>query len=300
MKAPPFPAFIPFPVTALRLAVVFALLLPAALPAASPPVIFGQSAILFDANTGEVLYKKNDTMRTPIASTQKLLTSLLVAKAGNLQNTLTVPKEATLQSPTKLYLKEGDRYQRKAMLHALLVKSANDVAYALALDNAGTVEAFAAKMNAEARRLGAKNSNFVNPNGLPNPAQYSNARDLACIARAAYRNPTLRDIVDRPLYQFTYANGKTVLLTNTNRVLRTYSFCNGMKTGYTDLAGHCLVASGAYGGKDMIAVVLKSNKAHVWDDAAKLLEYGLGIDRRKFQTSDRGVKSAPDEGADGH
>jgi D-alanyl-D-alanine carboxypeptidase (penicillin-binding protein 5/6) len=278
----------------LRLLVAL-LLLPAAL-AAPVPTIFGQSAILFDANTGEVLYKKNDTLRTPIASTQKLLTALLVAKAGNLQGLLTVTKESTLQSPTKLYLKEGDRYSRRTMLSALLVKSANDVAYALALDNAGTVEAFAKKMNAEARRLGAKSSNFENPNGLPNPAQYSNARDLACIARAAYRNPVIRDIIDRPLYQFTYANGKTTLLTNTNRVLRTYSFCNGMKTGYTDLSGHCLVASGSYGGKDMIAVVLKSNKAHVWDDAAKLLEYGLGIDKRQFQTPDRGVKNTPDEG----
>jgi len=262
---------------------------------AAVPEIFGKSAILFDANTGEVLYKKNDTLRTPIASTQKLLTSLLIVKAGNLQGDLTVAKEATLQAPTKLYLKEGDHYNRLKLLTALLVKSANDVAYALALDNAGTVEAFAEKMNAEARRLGAKNSNFVNPNGLPDERQYSNARDLACIARAAYRNPTIRDIVDRPLYQFTYASGKTALLTNTNRVLRTYSFCNGMKTGYTDLSGHCLVASGSYGGKDMIAVVLKSNKAHVWEDCAKLLEYGLGIDRSKFRTPDRGVKDAPDE-----
>ncbi len=269
-------------------AALLLILAPAWSRAAEAPQIFGKAAILFDANTGEVLYKKNDTMRTPIASTQKLLTALLVAKSGNLQGLLTVPPEATKQDPTKLYLKAGDRYSRVAMLSALLVKSANDVAYALALDNAGTAEAFAAKMNAEARRLGAKNSNFVNPNGLPNPAQYSTARDLACIARAAYRNPALRDIMSRSTYTFTYASGQNTKLTNTNRVLRTYSFCNGMKTGYTDLAGHCLVASGAYGGRDMIAVVLKSNKAHVWDDCAKLLEYGLGIDRAKFQTPDKG------------
>jgi D-alanyl-D-alanine carboxypeptidase (penicillin-binding protein 5/6) len=257
--------------------------------AASVPQVYGKSAILFDANTGEVLYKKNDTWRTPIASTQKLLTTLIIVKAGNLNGTLTVAKEATTQAPVKLYLKEGDHYTRINLLTSLLVKSANDVAYALALDNAGTVEAFADKMNAEARRLGAKNSHFVNPNGLPVPNndQYSTARDLACIARAAYRNPTIRDIVDRRAYLFTYASGQTKLLVNTNRVLRGYSFCNGMKTGYTDLAGHCLVASGSYGGKDMIAVVLKSDKAHVWDDCAKLLEYGLGIDRRKFALPDK-------------
>jgi D-alanyl-D-alanine carboxypeptidase (penicillin-binding protein 5/6) len=129
----------------------------------------------------------------------------------------------------------------------------------------------------------------VNPNGLPVPNndQYSTARDLACISRAAYRNPVIRDIVDRRAYLFTYASGQKKLLVNTNHVLRGYSFCNGMKTGYTDLAGHCLVASGSYGGKDMIAIVLKSDKAHVWDDAAKLLEYGLGIDRRKFALPDK-------------
>ncbi|MDD5201369.1 MAG: D-alanyl-D-alanine carboxypeptidase [Terrimicrobiaceae bacterium] len=270
------------PILTPRILLAIAILL-AALPARSAvPVVYGKSAILFDANTGEVLYKKNETMRTPIASTQKLLTSLIIAKSGNLQGSLTVPAEAPLQEPTKLGLKVGDRYSRLNILTSLLVKSANDNAAALAVDNAGSIPAFAAKMNAEARRLGAKNSNFVNPNGLPNPAQYSTARDLACIARAVYRNPTLRDIIDRRTYVFTYANGKTTLLTNTNRVLRSYSFCNGMKTGYTEIAGHCLVASGAYGGRDMIAVVLKSDKAHVWDDAAKLLEYGLGIDRQQF------------------
>lgn len=266
---------------------VLALVIAAACPlgrAAEPPDVFGGSAILFDANTGEVLYKKNDRMRTPIASTQKLLTTLLVVKAGNLQGDLTVPKDATLQQPTKLYLKEGDHYNRLKLLTALLVKSANDVAWALAIDNAGTIPAFAEKMNSEARRLGARDSHFENPNGLPvaDNDQYSTARDLACIARAAYRNPIIRDIVDRRTYVFTYASGKVVTLENTNHVLREYSFCNGMKTGYTDLAGHCLVASGSYGGKDMIAIILKSDKEHIWNDAARLLEYGLGIDRRQF------------------
>ncbi len=276
------------PASNLRLLALVAFLLPAGPLPAAVPSVYGRAAILFDANSGEVLYKKNETWRTPIASTQKLLTSLIVAKTGNLQGSLIVPREAPLQEPTKLGLKVGERYSRLNILTSLLVKSANDNAVALAVDNAGSIPAFAAKMNAEARRLGAKDSNFVNPNGLPNPAQYSSARDLACIARAVYRNPTLRDIITRRTYLFTYANGRTALLTNTNRVLRTYSFCNGMKTGYTELAGHCLVASGAYGGRDMIAVVLKSDKAHVWDDCAKLLEYGLGIDREKFRLKDGG------------
>jgi D-alanyl-D-alanine carboxypeptidase (penicillin-binding protein 5/6) len=87
----------------------------------------------------------------------------------------------------------------------------------------------------------------------------------------------LREIMRTKHCVFRYASGKTIPLQNTNRVLRTYSFCNGMKTGYTDAAGHCLISSGSWGGKDMIAVVLGSNKAHVWQESASLLAYGLGI-----------------------
>ncbi len=251
---------------------------------AEPPSIYGKSAILFDANTGEVLYKKADTYRTPVASTQKLLTALVVAKSGDLDGKLTIEKSDTLEEPTKLYLKEGDKYRRSDLLKALLVKSANDVAHALGRDNAGSIDKFAEKMNREASRLGAKESHFTNANGLPDPLQLSTARDMACVARAAYRNALLRDIMAIKSYRFEYASGKGATLTNTNRVLRTYSFCNGMKTGYTNLSGHCLIASGSYGGRDMIAVVLRSNKANVWNDCASLLEYGLGIDKEKFRT----------------
>jgi serine-type D-Ala-D-Ala carboxypeptidase (penicillin-binding protein 5/6) len=98
------------------------------------------------------------------------------------------------------------------------------------------------------------------------------------VARAAYFNPLLREIMRTKHCMFRYATGKTIPLQNTNRVLRTYSFCNGMKTGYTDAAGHCLISSGSWGGKDMIAVVLGSSKARVWQESASLLAHGLGID----------------------
>lgn len=265
---------------------IFALLINCALASLQavpqPPKIHGQIAILFDVNTGEILYKKNDTAPTPVASTQKLLTALVVAKAGSLDTPVTIEKSDTLAAPVKLYLKEGDIYSRRALVQALLVRSPNDVAVALARDNAGSVEAFAEKMNREAKRLGAKQSNFVNPNGLPDPDQISSARDLACIARAAYRNPDLRGMINIKKMDFAFTDGRVTTLTNTNRVLQNYSFCNGMKTGYTILSGHCLVASGSAGGRELIAIVLKSNKAHVWNDAASLLEYGLGINREQY------------------
>ena len=242
------------------------------------PIITAESAILFDANTGRVLYKKNENERRAVASTQKLLTALIIAESGDLSAPVVIENTDMMAAPTKLHVKTGERYTRQQLLTALLIKSPNDVAKALARDNAGSVEGFAAKMNARMARMGGESSHFVNPNGLPAEDQYSTARDMARVARAAYFNQLLREIMRTKHCMFRYATGKTIPLQNTNRVLRTYSFCNGMKTGYTDAAGHCLISSGSWGGKDMIAVVLGSNKARVWQESALLLAYGLGID----------------------
>lgn len=244
---------------------------------AQEPRITASSALLFDARTGKVLFKKNENDQRAVASTQKLLTSLIIAEEGELSRPIEIAQSDTLASPTKLYLKAGEVYTRQQLLTALLVKSPNDVAKALARDNAGSVEAFAAKMNRRMERLGGEDSNFINPNGLPAQGQFSTARDMARVARAVYFNPLLRDIIRTKYYTFRYNSGKTLSLRNTNRVLRGYSFCNGMKTGYTDAAGHCLISSGSWNGRDVIAVVLGSNKARVWDESASLLAYGLGI-----------------------
>jgi serine-type D-Ala-D-Ala carboxypeptidase (penicillin-binding protein 5/6) len=242
------------------------------------PIITAESAVLFDANTGRVIYKKNENERRAVASTQKLLTALIIAESGDLSAPVVIENTDMMAAPTKLYVKTGERYTRQQLLTALLIKSPNDVARALARDNAGSVEDFAAKMNARMARMGGESSHFVNPNGLPADDQYSTARDMARVARAAYFNPLLREIMRTKHCMFRYATGKTIPLQNTNRVLRTYSFCNGMKTGYTDAAGHCLISSGSWGGKDMIAVVLGSSKGRVWQESAILLAYGLGID----------------------
>ncbi len=244
--------------------------------------INAKSAILLDANTGQVLYKKNDTSQRAVASTQKLLTALLVAEAGDLDRKITVTLSDTQCEPFKLYIKPGQTYTRRELLHALLIRSSNDVARALARDNAGSLEAFARKMNQRMRELGGTSSNFINPNGLPAAGQYSTARDMARVARMAYRNPALRQIMRTPNYNFRFSTGKVVPLRNTNRLLRTYSFCNGMKTGYTNAAGHCLISSGSHNGRDVIAVVLGSTKGVVADESAKLLAHGLRIDRSQM------------------
>jgi D-alanyl-D-alanine carboxypeptidase (penicillin-binding protein 5/6) len=254
------------------------------LQAAPVPEISAKSAILVDANTGKVLFSKNDDAQRPVASTQKLLTALIVAEAGDLDKRVEIEATDTNCEPTKIYVKPGQSYTRLQLLNALLVKSGNDVARTLARDNAGSVSAFADKMTQRVRNLGGTSSNFENPNGLPAKGQYSTARDMARVARMAYRNPTLREIMRTRYYNFRFSSGNVVPLRNTNRVLRTYSFCNGMKTGYTDLAGHCLISSGSYNGRDVIAVMLGCTKARIADESAKLLAYGLNIPTSKLSS----------------
>jgi D-alanyl-D-alanine carboxypeptidase (penicillin-binding protein 5/6) len=235
------------------------------------------SVMVVDARTGAVLHEKNADQPRPAASTQKLLTALIIAETGYLDRPVTVEQIDTFAEPVRLNSRPGEFYQRIDLLRALLVKSPNDVARCLARDNAGSLDAFADKMNAKAQMLGATHSHFINPNGLPMPGQYSTARDLAIIARAAYANPTIRSIVCLPQLVFRYANGRTRELENTNKVLRRLPFCNGMKTGYTEAAGHCLIASGSRPGRDVIVVVLGDTKSGVWTDAASLLSWGLWL-----------------------
>jgi serine-type D-Ala-D-Ala carboxypeptidase (penicillin-binding protein 5/6) len=233
------------------------------------------AVIVVDARTGEVLYEKNaDAHRAP-ASTVKLLTALIVAERGYLDRPVTIMPSDTFAEPTKLGIKAGETYRRIDLLRALLVKSPNDVARALARDYAGSPEAFAQVMNERARAAGATNSFFVNPNGLPHPAQHSTARDLAAIARAAYTNPTIRQAVAMQHMQFRYFNGRMRELENTNKVLGKLPYCNGMKTGYTNAAGSCLISSASARGRDVITVILGHTKPRIWQDSANFLTWAL-------------------------
>ena len=239
------------------------------------PTTRATSVIVVDARSGRILHEKNADEVRPAASTQKLLTALIVAESGFLDHEVTVQTVDTLAEPVRLNIKPGDSYQRIDLLRALLVKSPNDVARCLARDNAGSVEAFAEVMNERARQLGTTSSHFLNPNGLPMPGQYSTARDLSLIARAAYANPTIRSITCLRTLIFRFASGRTRELENTNQVLKRLPYCNGLKTGYTEAAGHCLIASGTRLGRDIIVVVLGDSKSGVWRDASALLNWGL-------------------------
>lgn len=239
------------------------------------PAIVGKYAVVVDIDTGVTLFEKNADSKTAVASTQKLMTGLLVTEAGGLDDLVTVEDVDTKVEPTKLYIKPGEKYARKDLLRALLVRSGNDLALCLARDNAGSKTEFAAKMNEKAKALGMQNSNFINPHGLTEKGQYSTARDMAKLAMAAYSEPVIREFIKTEKTTFVMADGTEKTLTNTNRVLRDFECCDGMKTGYTVASGYCLVSSGCRNGLRRIVVVLGSNGRSVWNDSRKLLEWAL-------------------------
>ena len=244
-------------------------------PAIPPPSVVAQSALVLDAVSGRVLYAKNADQPRAVASTQKIITALCVLDAGNLDKPVVIEASDSNCEPTKLGLKPGEIHTRRELLKVLMVKSANDVGRALARDVGGSQEGFAALMNQKCASLGMRNSWFKNPHGLTLPGQYSTARDMAIAARAAYRSPLIRSYTSTKAFTFRFNDGRTRVLENTNKVLKTLPYCDGMKTGTTNASGRCLVATGSLNGRAVIAVVLKSTTPHIWSDSTKLLRWAL-------------------------
>ena len=249
-------------------------------PPPPPPLAPGElplvarSAVLIDAKTGDVLYEKNAGEVEYPASTTKILTALLVIEAGNLDQWVTIEPQDTKVEASALEIKAGEQYVRRDLLFALLLKSANDVALALARDNAGSVEAFAAKMNRRAGELGATESHFTNPHGLHNPHHFTTAQDLARIARAAMQNPLFREIICTPEIGMTRGD-EWVIVRSHNRLLQELPGCIGGKTGFTNMAQQVLVSSAIRAGTEAIAVVMHTSNAGRWEDSKTLLEHGF-------------------------
>ena len=233
-----------------------------------------KGAIVIDAQTGASLYEKNaDEPQFP-ASTTKIMTALLVIEAGDLDREVECTLEDSKVGESSLNLKPGERFTRRQMLYGLMLKSANDVAHALGRDNAGSIEAFAEKMSRRAAELGAKNTNFVTPNGLHDRLHYTTPRDLALIARAAMQQPLFRQIVSTRNYNWV-AENQVHPLTNHNRLLDRLPGCTGVKTGYTVPAQQVLVSALLRDHREVIAVVMHTDKPGIWDDSILLLSYGL-------------------------
>ncbi len=259
--------------------------------ASEPPDIIGETAIVIDAKTGQVLYNKNMHDQRYPASTTKLITALLAIENLDLSKTVTIDAETPFTEGSRIYLLEGENVTVEQLLYALMLESANDAAVALGKEIAGTVPAFAEMMNRKAIELGAKNTNFVNPNGLHDDNHLSTAYDLAMIAKEAMKNEKIRELVTTYRYVIPATNKQeTRYLYNTNRLLydektkvyvngvlraAKYEGTTGIKTGYTSKAGGCLIAGAIRGDTELISVVLRSTDAGRFADSIALLDYAF-------------------------
>jgi len=242
------------------------------------PSVAGKYVAIIDGQTGQFYHLKNAGKKTAVASTQKLLTALLIVRTGDLDKKITVQPEITKVQPTVIGIKPGQRYTRRELLKGLLVRSGNDIAECLAIDHAGSVDAFSNRMNEFAVLIGMINSHFTNPHGLPDKRQYSTAHDMALLAFEAYQEPVIRELIKIKSCDFHFSDGKKRTLINTNRVLRDYPYCNGMKTGYTRASGKCLISSGSKENQDRIVVIIGSSSSSVWKGSRALLEWALNLE----------------------
>lgn len=249
---------------------------PLAQPSTPAPRPGCAAVCVIDPRTGHVLYSHNGNERRQVASTQKIITALCVCDAKDLNKMVTIHASDRKVSPIRLNLKAGESYRKGDLLQAMLTGSFNDVAVTLARDTAGSTEQFVQRMNARARRMRMYNTHFANPNGLPGP-QYSTANDMALAACYAYNNPIIRNCINIPEYNFLRADGSTRHINSTNKLLRQYPWVHGMKTGYTNAAGKCLISCGAKDGRAVIVVVLGSTNGKVWGESLKYLKWALGI-----------------------
>ncbi|MBO9609415.1 MAG: D-alanyl-D-alanine carboxypeptidase [Paenibacillaceae bacterium] len=260
-----------------------------------------KAAIVIDAASGDVLYRAADTKRVYPASTTKVLSALVAIERGNLNDIVTVgdevkPEEADESSAG---LVPGERLKLVDLIGAMLLPSGNDAARAVAvyigrqseksptLSAAKATRAFVTLMNARAKQAGATGSNFVNPHGLHNANHYTTARDMALIAQAAMKLPAFQTIVAKRSYDAKLqGKGGSLPLVNRNLLLQPDSGyyvqgVSGVKTGFTDQAGYCLVSSATRGGSSIIAVAMHSTSVGVWTDSAQLLAYGFNTIKSK-------------------
>ncbi len=238
-----------------------------------------RSAILMEAETGQVLYEKNADEALPPASVTKIMTLLLVMEAidgGSLKwdDTVTASAYATSMGGSQIFLKEGEQMSVRDMIKSVVIASANDAAVALAEHICGSESAFVAKMNARAAELGMKNTVFENTNGLDDTTDthLTSARDIAIMSRELIRHKEI--LKYSSTWMDTIRDG-AFGLTNTNRLVRFYNGCTGLKTGSTAKAKFCVSSTAERDGMSLIAVIMAAPSRDERNAAAKtLLDWG--------------------------
>ncbi len=222
-----------------------------------------------DADTYEVLYQKNADEQRSIASTTKILPSIIACESGRLSETVTVTWDMVNTHGSLLGLREGDQITLYDLVAGMLLPSGNDAANAAAIFLAGSLEDFSALMNEKARSLGMEASYFVTPSGLDEGDHHSTARDMALLTAYAVKNSDFAEIFAMSSYEVTI-NGEKQTIYNHNRLLQELEGCTGGKTGFTDKAGRCLVSTAQRNGNTLVCVTLGAPDD--WNDHKKLYE----------------------------
>lgn len=248
------------------------------------PDIAATSYILIDASTGLTLLEKNADVRRPIASLTKIMTCYLALnEIKNEETTFQATSECADAGGSEIYLESGDVFKIEDLIMATMLKSANDAACLLAKATSGRVNIFVRHMNTTASRLGMKNTRYANPHGLDSENHFSTARDQAILALYAISNPEFRKVVSTKQHKINWLNRQnTFIVYNHNKLLFRTDFVKGIKTGFTNKAGHCLATYAEIDGRRFVAVVLNSTSGiSAYDDTLKLLDYGKGILKKR-------------------
>ncbi len=237
--------------------------------------INSRSCVVYDRNSHMVLYGKNETKQVKMASTTKIMTSLIIIENCNLSETIEVSKKAASTGGSRLGLKTGDKITIKDLLYGLMLCSGNDAAVALAEYAGGDIQSFAELMNKKAIELGLTNTHYESPHGLDSDGHYTTAYELALLSDYALKNETFAKIVSTKNYTVTI-NGYPKNLSNTNELLGYLNGVYGIKTGFTNGANRCLVSACKRDNMDIICVVLGADtKKFRTQDSIKLIEYAF-------------------------
>jgi D-alanyl-D-alanine carboxypeptidase (penicillin-binding protein 5/6) len=241
------------------------------------PSLTARAAIIVDAASGEVLFERNASDPLPPASTTKVMTAILALESGRLDETFRVSQYAAETPPSGIHLRAGQSMRLKNLLYAVLLNSANDAAEVVAEGLGGSEEAFAARMTARARELGASTAHFANPHGLTAAGHEVSARDLATIFRHGLDVPLFREILETRSVQVPLESGgiQWVALHSHNRLLTASTYQVIGKTGYTRPARRCFVGAASHDGRELIVALLGARD--LWSDAQRLFTYGFGV-----------------------
>ncbi len=253
--------------------------------ASEPPSVAARGAVLMDGESGRVLWGKNETEPLTMASTTKIMTAILVLEQGNLDDMVTVSTRAANSPEVHMHLTTGEKIREEDLLYAMMLKSYNDAAVALAEHIGGSVEEFCNQMTEKAKEIGAEDTVFGSPNGLDGhltfEQHHSTAKDMALIARYALQNDKFVEIINTPSVALPLkGEGKNYFVANTDRFLQEYPGAIGVKTGYTNKAGQCFVGAAKRDDITLITTVLASGwgtegKEQKWKDTKTLMNYGF-------------------------